>query len=540
MRLLALAAAALFTIAPVFANAQDVQIFDAMQDEMARSMKNLRQDNFAKPYYMSYTVFDINTNQFKADKGSLLATASSQAFDTDIMMRVGNSKEDNSYFENNVLSTASIQWPANGYDALRFALWEGTDQIYKNSLSQLAKKQAYKKSKNVTEDYGDFSPAKTSTSYENQQSIDIDQSYWQDMAKALSARGQLPELDEFSATITITRRPTYFLSSEGAKYFKDDTLATITLFAAAKTTDGFELKDTKRLSYAAIKDIPSKEDLLLKAADFAAQTAALATSPKADPYIGPVLLEKSAAASLFDTMFKRNIENTRQILSNSYDKDSSAGEFAQKKGLKIMPVNFNVIDDPLLQTFGGIKLAGYYTVDDEGVSSQKLLLVKNGKLNDLPTTRSLIKGQKKSNGHARAGYGNAQVFARAGVGNLMFLPHATIPEQDFKAQFISYCKEEGLDYCYIIKDSLDGSIISAYKIDAKTGEQTPVHGATITGITTRTLRDIKFAADDLTAYNYPGYRSYGYSIIAPSVILSEIEIKPAQKVPVRKPLVAKP
>ncbi len=540
MRFLNLAAAAVLCLLPAFAQAQDAQIFNAMQDEMDRSIKHLRQDKFAKPYYMSYTVFDINTYQFKADRGSLLSAAESKTLDTDIMMRVGDSKEDNSYFENNVMSTASMQWPAKGYDALRFALWEATDQIYKDSLSQLAKKQAYKKSKNVTEDYGDFSPAKTAQSYETQQSVEIDQSYWQGIAQSLSEQGKIKDLDEFSATITITRRPTYFLSSEGAKYFKDDTLAAITLFAAAKTKDGFELKDTKRLSYAAIKDIPSKEELIKKAADFAAQTAALINSPKAEPYIGPVLLDKNAAASLFDTMFKRNIINTRQILSNSYDKDSGAGEFAQKKGLKIMPVNFNVIDDPLMQTFRGVKLAGFYTVDDEGVSAQKLQLVKNGKLNDLPTTRSLIKDQKQSNGHARAGYGNSQVFARAGVGNLMFLPHSTVPEQDFKARFISYCKEEGLDYCYIIKDSLDGGIISAYKVDANTGEETPVHGATANDITTRTLRDIKFAADDLTAYNYPGYRSYGYSIIAPSVILSELEIKPAQKAPARKPLLQRP
>jgi hypothetical protein len=102
---------------------------------------------------------------------------------------------------------------------------------------------------------------------------------------------------------------------------------------------------------------------------------------------------------------------------------------------------------------------------------------------------------------------------------------------------MQYCADEGLDYCYIIKGSPLGSAFSAYQMDAKTGKETPVYGAMMSDVlNSRTLRDIKFAADDSEAFNYTN----DLSIITPSLIFGEAEIKPAQKASARTPLISKP
>ena len=116
------------------------------------------------------------------------------------------------------------------------------------------------------------------------------------------------------------------------------------------------------------------------------------------------------------------------------------------------------------------------------------------------------------------------------------MPHTTIPASEFKQKFMEYCKAEGLEYCYKITSPKisDANDILAIKINSSTGEETPVYGFKKPELSTRTLRDIKFAADDLTLYNV------GISYVIPSVILSEAELTPTQKSPSTKIIVSRP
>lgn len=519
---------------------KDENIFSAMQDEMDRTINLLAAPNMPKPYFAAYKVTDLQTYNFEASSGSLSSQEQEGQFAAQVMMRVGSDKEDNSFFKAFILNTAAVPYPSDSYDGLRSALWGLSDVSYKQALAQLAKKQAFKKSKNITENYDDFSSARTATEIEELPTRPVDKDFWVNLVKETSLQGKDLGLDEFTAYASITLKPSYFITSEGAKYLKDDTSIFIYFMAKAKTKDGFEIKEAKSFSYADLKDVPPVAELAQKAKEVAQRAKDLTEAEKAEPFIGPVLLEKTAAAILFDKAFKENIIRVRPVRSASDSNDSSMGEFAQKKGLKIMPADFDVIDDPLLKTFKNKTLSGYYKIDDEGVKASKLQLVKNGKLINLPTTRSLIKDQKTSNGHARIAAGDDKLFAQAYIGNLMFLPHKTVEEKELKTQFAKYCKEEGLDYCYIIRTNPLNGVFSAYKMDAVSGKETPVYGIDKNSFTTRTLRDIKFAGDDLEVYNFSSLREPAYSIIAPSVILSEMELKPSQKTGLRKPLVERP
>ncbi|MDR1941363.1 MAG: hypothetical protein LBQ47_03470 [Endomicrobium sp.] len=515
---------------------KDEMIFKAMEDEMKRSMSELKMDNMPRPYFITYKIHALKYFGFDAQSGSLIETRENENLTTQVLLRVGTQKEDNSFFDSNIYSSSARQAPSFSYDGLRARLWQLTDRVYKDSLSLLAKKQAYKKNKNIDNNYKDFSPAEPAVYIEDFTPQIIDKDYWENLAKELSAQGDIKEIDNFEAAVNIEFRPIYFITSEGAKYTKDYYHIVINLIAKARTKNGFELEESKRFTYADFKDIPTKEELIKQARDFALQTAALTKAEKVKPFIGPVLLESAAAATLFNNQFFPNISRPKPVLSERYD--PTQGEFSLKKGLKIMPAGFDVIDDPLTTVFDGVKLIGSYRVDDEGTAAQKLDLITNGKLTTLPATRSLFEGQKATNGHAMARR-SGDDFAQAYVKNLFFKPRSPIAAAEFKNKFLEYCRQEGLDYCYIIRGSVDEDFFSAYKINAKTGEETPVYGATIKDLGARTLRDIKYAADDAKVYNITNSIS-GISIITPSVILSEVEIKPTQKLPARKPLVPKP
>ena len=137
------------------ANAFDVSkngevIFKAMQDEMARTMKDLKTKGMAKPYYAAYKVSAGDSFAVGAFMGEKYVENESKGdISISVMLRAGDKKTDSSFFENTVISTAEGQLPSMSYESIRRALWLQTDNAYKQALDQYTKKLANKKKKQV-------------------------------------------------------------------------------------------------------------------------------------------------------------------------------------------------------------------------------------------------------------------------------------------------------------------------------------------------------------------------------------------------------
>ncbi len=515
-------------------------VFDAMQKEMERTLSLSK--TAPKIHFAAFQVKDIQNLSIIAARGGLVQEIKTNWVDTDVSLRVGDKKEDNSFFQAYIFSQEERQEGALSPDGIRAGLWAASDKSYKVALDIYSRKQGYKNKKNTEEVYDDFSPitpAQDIIPYEN--SI-FPTEELKEIAQKTSAAGALKKLEKFNTHVSAKEIISYYLSSEGAKFTKKNIYVQISFYAKARTKTGFEFDDTKTLSYAAFEDMPSLEEFEKIALNFAEQISLFVEAKKGEAFIGPIWLEGEASAQMFERTFINNIHNTRKI---TYDAGGGnfqyfLREFALKENLKVLPVNFEVIDDPLQKTFNGKKMSGAYNIDEEGSPAQTLYLVKNGILKDLPKTRSLIKGQRQTNGHAFVNWG-VQLYATARALNLFFFPHDTTPKEEFKQKFMDFCKAEGLEYCYKItsKNIIEEGDILAIKINAETGEETPVYGLKAPALNTRTLRDIKFAADDLTLYNGMG-GTLGNSLVAPSVILSEAELTPSQTAPSAKMLVTRP
>lgn len=511
-------------------------IFKAMNDEMTRSVKNLKAKGMQKPYYIAYQVNLQDYFNVKTFMGEEIATSASKGdVSVNVMMRIGNKQHDNSFFENTVVSTAEEQLPSASYDSITKALWLKTDEVYKQALDQYTKKEAYFKKKEIKQEVPDFSQAEISSSIEDFSFKPFDKNYLIDLAKQMSEQGNVKELKRFYANISVLQGPVFYLSSEGAKYVRDNSIVAIYLSAQADTPQGFPLSSSKTLMYKDVDELPSQEELIKTAKNFSLEMQAAVQSPKGEAFIGPVLLEGEAASYLFKTAFVKNAVKPKKVYSLSSEKDRSMGEFAKKKGLKIMPVDFDVTDEPDQQTFNGKKLLGHYSLDDEGVVPSKIQIITKGKLTDLPATRS--SGQ--TNGHARASLYESTLHPHAFISNLFFRPQKTLNKKQLKIKLLQICRKENLDYCYIIR-RFDNNNIIAYKIDAKTGEETLMHGFESPAISTRTLRDIVASGNDFTLYNFYSDSAPAYSVISPSVILKELELKQSQTENKKPPKLEKP
>ena len=513
---------------------QESEVFKAMQTEMNRNLTDLKMDKFARPYYIAYKIIPETRYLFNASQGVLMQDKKTYNPDYEVQVRVGSPKEDNSYFDPTVwLPKETNNFFALNYEGVSKFLWQTTDIVYKNSLAELTEKQAYKKNKHIAQQYDDFSFYPPQEHFDTITEPVIDEKYWQEVAKKTSAKGALPEFEDFMTAININFAPSYFLTSRGSKYLQDKYSINITFTAQGRLEDGFEFNLNKSLTYVDFKDVPSLQELEKEAEVFAKEVLALQKAKKVDSYIGPVLLQGAQAAKLMKVL-SREISFTKHIASNN-DYSYYDGVFADKLGLKIFSSGFDVIDDPLRKTFDKQKLAGYYEIDEEGVKAEKIQVIENGFLKDLPFTASLTKNNSKSNGHARSYYGYTTVVARPS--NLILLPHKTIAQEDFLNTFKKFCLEQGLKACPIIT-ATDGEIFYGFMVDAKTGAKTPVYGEN-PAFNTRSLRDIKYASNQMQVYNEMN-RGGGFSIITPDLILDNGEINQSKKQPARKPLVKRP
>jgi len=120
--------------------------------------------------------------------------------------------------------------------------------------------------------------------------------------------------------------------------------------------------------------------------------------------------------------------------------------------------------------------------------------------------------------------------------------------RELKKNFIKMCSELELEYCiavrrlrtaeYLEEGKLLADPVLAYKIYSKDGREEPLRGVEFTGVSLRAVRDIMYASKENEVYNFysPGPAKYnrGYvptSIIAPSVLIQEMELKKTEKKP---------
>ena len=182
-------------------------------------------------------------------------------------------------------------------------------------------------------------------------------------------------------------------------------------------------------------------------------------------------------------------------------------------------------------------------IDDEGVEAKELKLVQSGKLLGLPGSRSPIAGQKRSNGHARF---NSRTYPRAMLSNVFFTPKNPLSAEELEQKLLARCQELELEYCYIfprfpVITGGKGELDFAWRIYTNDGRKEPVYGLRLEGVTTRSLRDVSAAADDMSVSHFVDNRNQmPFSVIAPSVLVDEIEILPTQRKPDRKPFVPLP
>jgi len=560
------------SLAGMAAAAQPDAVFDAMQAELKRSM-TLTLNQLDKPYYLSYSVDDEHTWSATATLGGLISSNSSDFRVPRLRIRVGDYKFDNTNWTG--ANAAGPRYNLQNFPiedsnplVLQQYLWLATDSAFKGSLQSIARKRAALRSVTVSEQLPDFAPAQPYVGIHDYTPVKVDQSLWNDRTKRVSAvfdgfPGVRSSGVQFSAIDALHR----FVSNEGTKIRKQETMGTFEIQASAQSSDGMIVRDNALFYTRDMAKLFSEDELIKAARAVAEQVTKIAAAPLGENYTGPVLFEGVAGPQLMAEVLGRNLHISRKpVVAPGATAQAQATELEGRRGVRIMPEIFDVTDDPTLPLFGEEE------VDDEGVPDKKVDVVEKGVLKDFLRTRQPVRGYDDSNGRARlSGSYGANTPAPT---NLMIHARETSSISDLKKKLIDLIQQRGLPYGIIVRKMdfpSSASVDEARKIIAASsggagravsmplytyrlypdGREELVRGERFKGINARSLKDILAAGDDSVTFNYldngAPFALLGYgsgaaevTVVGPSLLVDDLEMAKVDDEMPKLPIVPPP
>jgi len=579
------------------APADNDHTLQAMRDEMDRAKARLElkfpgTNEPVRPYYIEYRLLDLDVREVVAQFGALMTNAHTRNRFMNVEARVGSYKQDSSNFISDegfrgfIGSTGSVGIDRD-YDSLRQDLWIATDQAFKEAVETYSRKRAYLNSLARQSDIDDFSQVSPVKKIDPLVTPDWSNRNWeQEVRDASAALRAFPDVYESRVTYYLVYATEYLLTSEGTEIRTNRSFAAVEAGMNTLAKDGMELSNFYASYAPKPVDLPGVDDVKKALNVKGSELMALRASGTALDYTGPVLFDARAAAPLVAQVLGPALNGARppvafqpvmeQFLSNI----GGRSDWVNRTGSRVLPTGVTVIDDPSAKDFQGKPLIGGYSVDDEGVGAQRVTAVDGGILKELLMSRRPGPDSLKSNGHGRSAFLND---AKPTMSNLFFNASETVSRDELKKRFLDICRSNKQEYCLEIKE-MDNPAISllhqddfsellasygggagggdrlpllVYKVYPGDGHEEIVRGARITGLNSRVLRNVTAIGNDPFVYNYMQTQVAGFagtalgafgsaqnglpaSVVAPSLLFEELDIRGARGEPKRPPLLPAP
>src|SRR5438874_2079773 len=573
----------------------------AMRDEMARSKARLElkipnSDQPVRPFYIEYRLLDLDVREIVAEFGDLLSSTHTRNRFMNVEGRVGSYKLDSSNFASDdafrgfIGPTGSVGIDRD-YDSLRQDLWIATDQAFKEAVDTYSRKKGYLSSLARPSDIDDFSKAEPVQLIQPVRGTLWTNRNWEQEARETSAvMRAFSQIHESRVSYYLVYATEYLLTSEGTEIRQNRSFAAIEAGMNAVADDGVPVNHYYATYAVRPANLPNV-DAVRKGLNVACtELMALRSAPPAQDYTGPVLFEARAAASLLAQVLSPAINGARPPISFSPVLEQmltglgGKSDWVGRLGARVLPPGVTLVDDPGAKEFKGTPLLGGYGVDEEGVRGQKVTVIENGVLKGELMSRRPGRDFEQSNGHGRAAFLND---AKPTMSNLIFTSSETLSPADLRKKFLDECRaeksSERANYCLVVRE-MDNPALSllhqddfsellasfgggagtgdrlpliVYRIYPDSGREEIVRGARIIGLNTRALRNIGGIGSDSFVYNYMQTQANGFagtalsafgsaqaglpaSVVAPSLLFDEVEVRGERAEAKRLPLLPPP
>ena len=530
---IATAAMAIAMVASASADevASDSVLMQALRDEMARSMEELRLEDAEQPYFLAYRVFENATSSATASLGGLLNVNNGFNRQLVVELRVGDYDADNTNFLS--FRNPSAMLPATAalsldddYDTLRRQIWLATDMAYKRALDQLAGKRAALQNKTQVEKVADFT-REDPYQFDGWTATTLDTSRAPDLAVGTSAAMQaMPHLSRSEVRVLTAFDRTWFVNSEGSAFVRETPFIGVYALAASQADDGAELQDGVHVWIRDWREMPDAPALTEKIQAMTERLRERRQAPVSERYSGPVLFEGQAAAELVTQVLGPRLIALRLPTSDSPQIEQAMAQFRNpfldKIGGRVLPRFLSVVSDPTLEAHAGVALHGRQPVDDDGVPTRRTTLVERGTLRALLSTRMPLAEVPESSG--------SRWRDSPMPSNILLQPTRGMSADELKEELFLLAEDRGLDHAIVVRrmgtrlaklgsgpggffgpDASSGEpLIGVYKVYPD-GTEERLRMASLSAFSESDFRDIVAVSDTTTRHDT------GYSPVPPGL-----------------------
>lgn len=557
-------------------------IFRAMDDEIKRSMQELKLGDLQRPYHIEYSLSVRKHLGVHAILGSVQDVDTGTTAALTVRIRVGTQTFDNTNFfdvglgffgssdDEEAFRNRHIPYEIS-YAMLRRECWLATDACYKQAVEILAKKEAAIKNRTRTDTTPDF------TMMPAERNVDLAHAHARaSLADAIAICTATSKVFASYPTIQTSRvgyefvpEETYYTNSEGRHAQKVEVFTGFEVVAVAQASDGMPIAETYAAYAMEPTDMPTTDSLVHAMREIAQRLTDLTTAPTIEAYSGPVIFEGQAAAEIFAQHFTPNLVAQRTPLSDGgFGTNERYGAFQNKIGARVLPEFLTVRDVPSRTEEAGRPIAGHYQIDDEGVRAQDVLLVDKGFLRTLLSSRVPTKRVKASNGHQRGG---GAMFSTIDVDAE---PKKRSSAKELRARMMKLVKDRELPYGLIVRKALDQNLLftgifplmgmdypvpqgesklgllEVYRLYPD-GREELVRGTEAAGLGAQAFKDILAVGKSTTVHNYlassviPSFITGGSqyvisTVITPDLLFEDVEIRPIEGDFPKPPLMPNP
>jgi TldD protein len=563
-----------------------------MHDEMERNRARLQLPGVEKPFYLEYRLLDVDVRAITSSFGNLVSSTTTRNRLMSVDARIGDYHLDSSNFISEegfqgFLGSTGEVGIDHDYNSLRQDLWLATDQAYKEAATQMSLKQAFLRSLTKPPEIDDFSQEHAIVKIDPRELPDWTSRKWEEEARAASAAlKSFPQLYGTRVNYYFVYTTYYLMNSEGTELRTSKSLAAVEAAFDTQADDGMPLHNYYAIYVAKPGDIPDPAAISKGLTQAGSELMQLRAAPLVPDYTGPVLFDASATGSVLAQLMAASLSGARPPLSmmsafdQIMDRMGGRSEWSGRVGTRVLPTSVSLVDDPTMVDYQNHPLLGQYEIDDEGVKGQRVELVQNGVLKNLLMSRRPGPEFQASNGHARSAMlSDTKPLAS----NLIFQSSDASNAADLRKKFVDACRQDGHEWCIEVKrmdnpalsslgqqdfsdflGSIAGGVASGermpllyYRVYVADDREELVRGGHIEGLTLRSLRNMLAIGDDLTVYDYMQNPAAGFagtalgsfggaqggipsSIVAPSLLLEEVEVRGFHGEPRRLPLVPAP
>jgi predicted Zn-dependent protease len=522
-----------------------------METELNRAKTDLAKSDPA-PYFLSYTVHDQDVIVIAGSFGGLLTDSAVKRRSADVTMRVGSPELDNTHGQSRSSGMTSEMLPLDGNaEATSRVLWEMTDRAYKRAAPAFLNVKTNTAVQAEEEDKSpDFSKEQPKVHVgEKLTEPPFDRKQWEEEIRRLSgAFRKYPDVYYATVMLQVSNVNSRMVNSEGSEIATPGASVRLVLEAQTRADDGMDLLRVETFQAPAASGLPSEAELNKKIEKMAVDLKALRSAPVAEPYAGPAILSGRAAAVFFHEVLGHRLEGHRQ-------RDEEEGQtFTKKVGQEVLPKFLSVADDPTKKEIEGVKLAGTYEFDNEGVPAERVEVIQDGVLKNFLMSRMPIKGFQTSNGHGRSQPG---LMPTGRQGNLIVTSTQTVPESQLREKLIEEVKKQGKPYGLYFDDIQGGFTLTTrslpqsfqvlpvivYKVYADGRPDELVRGVDIVGTPLAALTRIIMTGDKQHVFNGVCGAESGsvpVSAAAPAMLFSEMEVQKQAHGRERPPLLPPP